>query len=177
MYPYILGREWRKEDWMWGGSRHREGAVWRSQPSPATCGMARMLSVLRVSWMVWTVARLEPLHYENISGTVPRRRDHASRNSGWTLCGRNSRVRNAGEAPCCPHPGTVHGEPLRRDCTCVAFPCLQGPIKKDPKCVIPPSLPGGPVVKPRKLKRKWVCQEQSVLCREREHFESRTLKF
>ena len=64
----------------------------------------------------------------------------ASRNNGWTVCGGNVSVRNTGEALASHIQELCTGEPLSRDCTCVAFSCLQGPVKKDPKCTITPSL-------------------------------------
>lgn len=76
--------------------------------SPATFGMVRMLSVPRVNWMLWTVARLGPFLYENISVSVPRRRDHSIKKQSVHLMQQKLQSEEYCGGTCLPHPGTVH---------------------------------------------------------------------
>lgn len=77
------------------------------------------------------------------------------------------------EAPGLPHQGTVHGEPLRG--LAHVFPRLPARTDTEKNQYVPilPSLLGAQVSEPRGVMRKWVCHEQSILCREKESFDWR----
>lgn len=128
--------------------------------------------------MVCTVARLEPFHYANFSGTVPRRRDRSIKKQCVDSMWQKFKSEEYWGGTMLPTSSNCARGASQKILHMCCLHLLARTIKEGLKICHPPSLLGGPVVKPRKPKSKWVCQKQRVLLREREYFESRSpLKF
>lgn len=76
------------------------------------------------------------------------------------------------EAPGLPHQANMGR--LSEDLH-MCFPRLPARTDKEKNKYVPilPSLLGAQVLEPRGVMRKWVCHEESILCREKESFDWR----